>query len=173
MTRKAKVPVARETAPAQRSPALSPWGGFGTLREEMERLFDAFEPRSWFSREGPDFGSLRTEMALSPAIDLTENGTEYSVTAELPGLDPESIEVKTSNGTLSISGEKTEEKQEDEPSYHLSERRWGSFFRSVRLPDNIDQDKISATFSNGVLTVHLPKSEAAIASEKKIAVKAA
>ncbi|MFY0311312.1 Hsp20/alpha crystallin family protein [Leisingera sp. D0M16] len=173
MTKKTKVPVARETAPAQRSPALRPWSGFGTLRDEMERLFDAFEPRSRFSRSGPDFGSLRGEMALCPAIDLAENGTEFAVTAELPGLDPESIEVKTSNGTLSISGEKTEQKQEDEPSCHLSERHWGSVFRSVRLPENIDPEKTSAQFSNGVLTVHLPKSAEAIAFEKKVAVKAA
>ena len=77
------------------------------------------------------------------------------------------------NGALTISGEKSEEKQEKDANYHLSERRWGSFLRAIRMPENVDLDKIDAQFSQGILTIHLPKSKAAIESERKISVKAA
>lgn len=162
------VPVTRES----RTPShtLSPWTGFGSLRDEMERLFDNFEPRHWFDRPASDRGQT---FALCPAIDLVEDEKGYAVSAELPGLEPEAIHVKISNGTLTISGEKSEEKVEDDASHHLSERRWGSFLRTIRMPDNVDKDKIDAQFSKGVLTVHMPKSEAAMAAEKTIAVKAA
>lgn len=115
----------------------------------------------------------RAEFSLSPAIDLTEDDKGYAITAELPGLEPGAIDVKVNNGTLTIKGEKSEEKQEKDANYHLSERRWGSFQRTIRMPDNIDHDKIDAQFSQGVLKIHLPKSKAAIASERKISVKAA
>lgn len=167
------VPVPHETAaPAPaRMFAPAPWMGLGSLRDEMERLFDAFEPRHWFDRAD----TARTERGfpLCPAIDLTEDEKGYAVSAELPGLEADAIQIKISNGTLSISGEKSEEKTEGDANHHLSERRWGSFQRTIRMPENVDQDKIEATFSKGVLTVQMPKSAAALASEKTIAVKAA
>ena len=162
------VPVTRETRASARS--LSPWTGFGSLRDEMERLFDNFEPRLWFDR--PDVESGRS-FPLCPAIDLTETEKGYAITAELPGLEPDAVHVKISNGTLTISGEKSEENKEEDASHHLSERRWGSFQRAIRMPENIEQDKIDAQFSKGVLTIHMPKSKAALASEKTITVKAA
>lgn len=167
------VPVTRETAKASRPATFGPWTGFGSLRDEMERLFDAFEPRHWFDRPTTALQFAGTEFPLSPAVDLTEDDKGYAITAELPGLEPDAIEVKVNNGALTISGEKSEEKQENEANYHLSERRWGSFQRTIRMPDNVDRDKIDAQFSQGVLTIHLPKSKAAIESERKISVKAA
>ncbi|KAA9006707.1 Hsp20/alpha crystallin family protein [Histidinibacterium aquaticum] len=165
------VPVTRETG-ASRSP-LGSWSGFSNLRDEMERLFDAFEPGLWFDRTPAVRERAGREWPLSPAIDLTENGEGYAVTAELPGLDPEAIKIKVSNGMMTISGEKTEEKREEDESHHLSERRWGSFQRSIRIPEDVDRDKIDAAFSKGVLTIHLPKSKEAKSSEKTIAIKAA
>ncbi|WP_417728783.1 Hsp20/alpha crystallin family protein [Roseovarius sp.] len=162
------VPVTRESSTPSRS--LSPWTGFGSLRDEMERLFDNFEPRLWFDRPLAESGQI---FPLCPAIDLTESEKGYAITAELPGLEPDAIHVKISNGTLTISGEKSEEKTEGDASYHLSERRWGSFQRTIRMPENVEQDKIDAQFSKGVLTIHMPKSKAALASEKTIKVKAA
>lgn len=166
--RSTNVPVTRETHAPNRS--LSPWAGFGSLRDEMERLFDNFEPRLWVDRPIAESGR---SFPLWPAIDLTETEKGYSVTAELPGLESDAVHVKISNGTLTISGEKSEEKVEEDASHHLSERRWGSFQRTIRMPENVEQDKIDAQFSKGVLTVHMPKSKAALASEKTITVKAA
>lgn len=162
------VPITRDSHSATRSP--TPWSGFGSLRDEMERLFDSFEPRLWFDR--PIVTSERA-FPLCPAIDLLETDKGYAITAELPGLEPDAIHVKLSNGTLTISGEKSDEKTEVDANYHLSERRWGSFQRTVRMPENVEQDKIDAQFAKGVLTIHMPKSKAALASEKTIAVKAA
>lgn len=168
MPKTATVPVRQDTRPEQR-PAATP--RLGSLRDEIDRLFEAFEPRLWFDRP---FGALSGMAApLSPVMDLAENGKSYSVKMELPGIDPEKIEIKLSNGTLTVSGEKEEEKDEEGEDYHLSERSWGSFRRSIRLPDDVDRDAIEATCANGVLTVRLPKTAAAMAAEKTISVKAA
>jgi hypothetical protein len=83
------------------------------------------------------------------------------------------IDVKFSDGTLTIKGEKRDEKEEKKKDYYLSERRYGSFQRSFGVPDGVAADKIEATFKNGVLTVTLPKTEQAQKSETKIAIKAA
>jgi len=91
----------------------------------------------------------------------------------LPGLEQKDVEVRLSNGTLIIKGEKREEKDERQKDYYMSERRYGTFMRSFRLPDTVDTDKIEARFANGVLTVRLPKSAEARQNEKKIEIKAA
>ncbi len=110
----------------------------------------------------------------SNSVLVKENVTvsdSYEVTAELPGMDPSNITVKFSTGTLTIKGEKKEEKEEKGKDYVLSERRWGSFQRSFRVPTSIDEEKIEATFSNGVLTIVLPKSAEAQQAEKTIDIK--
>ena len=111
--------------------------------------------------------------AVAPAMDLVEKDKEYEITAELPGIDEKNVEIKLSNRTLTIKGEKHEEKEEKEKDYYLSERRYGSFQRSFQLPEGVDADKIEANFAKGVLTVKLPKTAEAQKAEKKIAVKAA
>ena len=88
-------------------------------------------------------------------------------------MDEKNIELKVSDGMLSITGEKSEEKEEKKKDYYLSERSYGSFERSFRIPEGVDADKIEASFKNGVLTVTLPKKAEAQKPEKKIAVKAA
>jgi HSP20 family protein len=93
--------------------------------------------------------------------------------AELPGMDEKDIEVKVSNGTLTIKGEKKEEKEERDKDFYLSERRYGSFARSFEVPAGVDPAHIEARFAKGVLTVTLPKSPEAKQNEKKIEVKAA
>ena len=107
-----------------------------------------------------------------PAVDVAEKDKEYEITAELPGMDESNIEVKLSNGMLTITGEKKEEKEEKKKDYYLSERRYGSFERSFQLPEGVDADKIEAKFTKGVLKVVLPKTAEAQKSVKKIAVKA-
>jgi len=90
----------------------------------------------------------------------------------LPGIDEKDVEVKLSNGTLTIRGEKKEDREERERDYYLSERRYGSFTRSFHVPEGGDTTRIEAAFAKGVLTVTLPKTSEAQNSEKKIAVKA-
>jgi HSP20 family protein len=106
-----------------------------------------------------------------PAVDIVEKEKQYEVTAELPGMDEKNIDVKYADDILTIKGEKSEEKEEREKDYYLSERRFGSFHRSFRVPAGVEADKIEASFKNGVLTVILPKSAEAQKSEKKIAIK--
>lgn len=173
MKKKTQIPVTREGDASAPRGAPATWAGFGNLRDEMERFFDAFEPRLWFDRSARDIGRWRHDIIPNPAIDLTENKKAYAITAELPGLEPDAIEVKISNGMISISGEKSEEKKEEKENYHLSERRWGSFQRAIRLPDDVDQSKIDAQFAKGVLTINMPKSKEALAAERKITVKSA
>ena len=108
-----------------------------------------------------------------PAVNVVESAKAYEITAELPGMDEKNIEVKVTDGTLTIKGEKLEEKEEKETDYYLSERRFGSFERSFDVPESVDLSKIEATFKKGVLTVALPKKAEAQKPEKKIEVKAA
>ena len=109
----------------------------------------------------------------APVVDVVEKDQAYEVTAELPGLDENNVDVSFSDGVLSIKGEKKEETEEKKKDQYLSERRYGSFQRAFRLPDGIDADKIEATFKNGVLTVSLPKTPEAVQSARKIAIKKA
>ncbi len=110
---------------------------------------------------------------MSPVVDVIESEKEYKIAAEMPGMDANEVEVKIVNDMLSISGEKKEEKEEREKDRFLSERRYGAFQRTFRLPPGVDADKIEATFAKGVLTVRLPKTAEAASNEKKINVKAA
>jgi HSP20 family protein len=172
-----KLPIKTETsaAPAQQAG----WGALGGLKREIDRLFDDFHPFGWrlpSARSAFDFELPRLSgggWPIAPAIDLAEKETEYEITAELPGLEQKDIEVKLSNQTLTISGEKKEEREEKRKDYHLSERRYGSFRRSLQLPEGVDTDKVDATFAKGVLTIKLPKTAEAQKAEKSIAIKAA
>ena len=177
MAEATKLPVKTEksTTPA---PKAGEWVPFESLRREIDRLFDEFHPFGWrlpTARSIFDFETprLRGEWAVAPAMDLVERETEYEVTAELPGIDEKNVEIKLANRTLTIKGEKKEEKEEKQKDYYLSERRYGSFQRSFALPDSVDADKIEANFAKGVLTVKLPKTAEAQKAEKKIEVKAA
>lgn len=167
-----KLTVKTGPAPQVREPER--WAPFDTLRREIDRLFEDFSPMRW---RPSMFAQMSwpglAEWQISPAVDLTEEDGGYRVTAELPGIDPKNVEVKVSDGQLTIRGEKSQETKEEKADYHMSERRYGTFQRSFGLPASVDPEKIEASFANGVLTVSLPKSAAAKASEKKIEVKAA
>ena len=167
-----KLPIKTEKREA--APALRP---FEKLREEVDRLFDNFPsvlPRSAF--HSPLFQSepfWRTwSWGAVPAVDIAEKDNAYEVTAELPGMDEKNVEVKYSDGMLTIKGDKEEAKEEKKQDYHLSERRYGSFQRLFSVPTGVDGDKIDASFKNGVLTVTLPKSVEAARKEKRIPVSA-
>jgi len=167
--------------PVKQEPDASPeprraWDSVGRLRRDMDRLFDEFSGglMAFPTRLGlPDVETFwRTARNLEPAMDFVETPENYRLTAELPGMDETNIEVKISHRNLIISGEKREEKEEKKPNFYLAERRYGSFQRSIPLPEGTPAEKIAATFKNGVLTVTLPKSEDA-KKEKKIDIKTA
>jgi len=174
-----KLPVKVESkAPARsaRSPELS---SLMSLRSEIDRIFDNFDrgflgfpsTRSLFDVETLFPRSAAWD--LVPAVDVAENDKHYEITAELPGIDEKNVELKVSNGILTINGEKEEKKEEKEKGYYLSERSYGSFQRSFQLPDGVDTDKIEANYKKGILTVTLPKTPEAQKAEKKIPIKAA
>ena len=151
------------------------WRPFESLRREIDRLFDEVD-RGFggfpFRQSFADF-EPRWLRETAPAVDVAEKDRAYEITAELPGTDQNNIEVKLSNGVLTIKGEKRQETEEKKKNYYVSERSYGSFERSFQVPDSVDADKIEAAFSKGVLTVTLPKTAEAQKPAKTIAVKAA
>jgi HSP20 family protein len=163
-----------ETRPAQLDP-------FQTMRREMDRMFDRFfgrgfglpSARRMFETEPFWRGGEEGFSFSAPAIDFAEDENAYHLTAELPGLSEKDVNLSLSDDLLTISGEKREERQEQEKdkNYHYSERRFGSFRRTIQLPQHIDRDKIEANFRNGVLNVTLPKSQDARQRQRKIEVK--
>jgi HSP20 family protein len=122
---------------------------FTQLRTEVDRLFESFPLRL------PTFKLGR--FASAPALEMTETDKVYKLTAELPGIDPENVEVTFEDGLLRIAGEKKEEREENERGYRLSERSYGAFERMVKLPSSANPDKIEAKFKNGILTVTVAK----------------
>ena len=105
-------------------------------------------------------------------MDVAEDGKEITLTAELPGLDEKDVEILLSNNVLTIKGEKKSEQEKKEKDYYRVERSYGSFSRTIPLPEGIDADKVNASFKKGVLTVTVPKLPEAQKEVKKIAVKA-
>jgi HSP20 family protein len=156
--------------------ALQEWEPLDTLRRQVDRLFDEFRhsfPRLPFGRSLFDpepFWRHATSWGSVPAVDVADQEKEYTITAELPGMDEGDIELKLSGDTLTLKGEKKAEKEERRKDYHLSERRYGSFQRSFRVPENVDAEKIQASFKKGVLTITLLKTTESLKKEKKITV---
>jgi HSP20 family protein len=145
-------------------PSREIWEPFGSLRRDMERLFEDFSrDLGW----GPP---ATVGMAMAPRVDVSETDTELKIEAELPGIDEKDVEVVLSDGRLTIKGEKKQEKEEKKKDYHLVERSYGSFARSIALPFEADPDQVKASFAKGVLTVTVPKPPEVKAKEKKIAI---
>jgi HSP20 family protein len=139
-----------------------------SLHDEIDRLFDDFGfGRSLLPRFAEPFAG-----ELSPNVDLAETEKEVIVTAELPGIDEKDVDVTFADGVLTIRGEKKAEKEDKGKSFHRVERSYGAFSRAIGMPSEVDDAKVEAKFTKGVLTVTLPKKPAAQASAKKIAVKA-
>jgi HSP20 family protein len=153
------------------------WEPMRSLRSQIDRMMADFDwpdlRPAWQRRPFPAARPWPDSAATWPPVDLVERNGGYELQAELPGLTEDQIEVKLANGMVTIKGEKSSERVEDEEDYHLRERSYGSFQRSFRVPENVDIDRIQAQFDKGVLKVTLPKSAAAIEKERKIEVKAA
>ncbi len=155
MDMKSLLPWRRERAVAERDPFLA-------LRREVDALFDGF-----FSEFGEPARALKD---FDPRVDIKETDKEIHITAELPGVEEKDIDVSVSGDTVTIKGEKHEEKEEKGEDRHRIERSYGAFRRSFSLPCEIDADKAGASFKKGVLSLTLPKNGVA-AKSKKIAIK--
>jgi len=123
------------------------WG----LQSDINRLFEAFV--NPFEQTTSDFRSL------TPNVDITESKEAYEIKAEMPGMDEKDINLSFADGMLTISGEKKENKEskDENTGYFLKECSYGTFHRTIRLPDNIADDKIEASFKHGVLDITVPK----------------
>ena len=130
----------------------SPFGELLSLRQAMDRLFeDSFvRPRAW--------GASLIEGSSLP-LDVSSTTDELLVEAALPGVKPEDVDITIENGTLTIRGQASSERREGEGDYLVQEIRRGEFSRSVTLPSGLEPDKATASFDNGVLTLHVPKAE--------------
>lgn len=123
----------------------------------MENLFDQF----FFNDAACE---APAQEGFMPALNLSAEGEEIVISAELPGLKPEDVTLNLENGVLTLSGEKhadAEEKEDEKKRYYRVERRWGKFTRKVKLPTDVDTDKVQALFENGVLEIRIPKLESA------------
>lgn len=126
---------------------LSPFRGFWDVRSELDRMFD--EVFGGLSRRfgGGDLAEW------APAIDVYSKDGDLVIKAELPGMKPEDVDITLQEGVLTISGERKAEEEREGAGYFVRERRYGSFRRSMRLPEGVDESKIHARFEDGVLEV--------------------
>jgi HSP20 family protein len=130
-----------------------PYREVASLQDRLNRVFGAYP---YGNRERDDEMSLS---AWAPPVDIAEEKDRILITAELPGFKENEIEIQTENGMLTLRGERRFEKETDGKSYHRVERSYGQFLRSFSLPNNVDRERIKATFRNGLLEVDLPKRE--------------
>jgi HSP20 family protein len=148
---KALVPWRDKSTPATRDDLHDP---FFSFRQHVDRMFDDFF--NGFGRRvvGSPFDSWA---APTPSLDLTETEKQIVVTAEMPGLDDKDFEVSVSGDILTLKGEKKAEHEHRNGDAHYMERRFGSFSRSVRLPFEVQDEKVDARYEKGVLTIRVPK----------------
>ncbi|WP_104666984.1 Hsp20/alpha crystallin family protein [Ensifer adhaerens] len=138
-----------------------------SLQRDVNRIFEDF----WRRLDQP-FGAFGRWDTGGPRTDVTETECAIEVSVELPGIDQRDVDVSLTDSALTIKGEKKREQNESKKGYHLLERSYGSFYRSIPLPSGVDADKVAAQFENGVLTVTLPKTDEALSRVRKIEVKA-
>lgn len=170
------VPVHQEGSQAARPGAMEGWGPVMSLRDEINHLFDDFGGGFWrrpWMRSAVAQPSTAMAWRIAPTVEVIDCNGEYRIAAEVPGLSAKDVDVTLHDGMLTIRGEKSEERREGKADYLVSERRYGSFHRTIPLPAGADGDKITADLANGVLTITVPRTEAAKAAERKIEIKAA
>ncbi len=135
------------------------WTGLAHLQNRMNRIFDDL-----------DVDEDSSVVNWSPRVEITELEDRFEVNAELPGMSRDDIKIELKDNILSISGEKSAEREKKDRKLHICERIYGSFNRSFRIPSHVKGDEIKAGFKNGVLTISLPKEEEA--KPKQIEIKA-
>ncbi len=150
----------RESPSGEMSPMFA-------LRSEVDRLFDSFLREPFGSLDWPLWKSDK----WTPAIDVAESDKELTVRAELPGIDPKDLNVSVTGNQLVLSGEKKETSETDEKGFHQCETRYGSFHRTIPLPEGVDTENVDAQYVNGVLTLRLTKTAPTPAKRIEVKVK--
>lgn len=138
------------------------WDPFKEMEKEMQELTGRFS-RMLSQRPSPGGGAREALMVAdwAPTVDISENETEYLVKAEIPEVDKKDVKVMVQDGLLTIQGERKQEKEEKGKRFHRVERSYGTFLRTFDIPDGVDEEKLKAEFKEGMLLVHLPKTEKA------------
>ena len=143
--------------PFSRNQSMARWSEendpFLAMRREMNRLFDVFDGFGLPSA----FGPVLRQMPAAPKIDVSETDNEIQITAEMPGIDQNDVEVLLEDDRLIIRGEKKEEREDKDRNYHLRERVEGAFSRTLPLPFAPDPNQVKAEFKSGVMTITIPK----------------
>lgn len=140
-----------------------------SLQRDINHVFENF----WQKVEDGWNGRDTMVGMFGPSTDVTDTDNSVNVSIELPGMTEKDIDISLSGNAMTIRGEKKIEHEEERKGVYMSERHYGSFYRTVPLPAGVDPEKAEAKFKNGVLTVILPKTEEALANIKRIPVKAA
>jgi len=136
------------------------------LQKAVESLFEDFFPNA----SNRNWNESASATLMSPKTDITETERGYDLKMEIPGVAEEAIDISISKGVLTVKAEKHAEKEEKNKQYHRIERSYGTFQRSIYLSEDVDNDKIDATYKNGVLHVFIPKSPQLVEETKKIMV---
>ena len=132
---------------------LVKWNPNSQLLTGFDRMLDDFFNDGW------NLSTITRNSNWLPSVDIRETDDAYTITADLPGLKKKDIKITVNDSMLEISGERSYENKEDNGSYHRRERSYGSFHRSFHLPETVKEDKITASFKDGILTVEVPKEE--------------
>lgn len=150
--------------------AIVRWDPFRELEEMSDRL-NRMITRPGAGQPAVQGKEVMTVADWAPTVDISETEAEYAIKAELPEVKKEDVKVTVEDGVLTLQGERKQEKEEKGKKYHRVERSYGRFVRSFTLPDSVDESKVRAEYTDGVLHLHLPKSEKA--KPKQIDVKIA
>jgi len=150
--------------------AIVRWDPFRELEEMSDRL-NRMITRPGSAQSAGQAKEVMTVADWSPTVDISETEAEYAIKAELPEVKKEDVKVTVEDGVLTLQGERKQEKEEKGKKYHRVKRSYGRFVRSFTLPDSVDESKVKAEYADGVLHLHLPKSEKA--KPKQIDVKIA
>ncbi|MEQ1827365.1 MAG: Hsp20/alpha crystallin family protein [Pirellula sp.] len=152
--------MASTLTPTRPQSLAAPRDSFSVLRKEMDDLLSSFfgySTSNWLP------------VASGPAMDIVESDKTFTVKLDAPGMEAKDFQIQMHGNTLTVSGNRQEEKVTDQKMFHRMERRYGSFSRTITLPCKVNDDEVAAEYANGVLTLTLPKCEEARA--KKISVK--
>ncbi|GAB1724531.1 MAG: Hsp20 family protein [Nitrospira sp. CR1.1] len=140
--------------------AIVRWDPFRELEEMSDRL-NRMITRPGAAQTATQGKEVMTVTDWAPTVDISETEAEYAIKAELPEIKKEDVKVTVEDGVLTLQGERKQEKEEKAKKYHRIERSYGRFVRSFTLPDSVDESKVKAEYTDGVLHLHLPKSEKA------------
>lgn len=166
------VPVQHRLAQERSYPLHSP---LHQIHHEFDRMFDhMFRSMGWqpSNLDMTLFPKL-SDGLLKPTLDIGSTDNEYTIAVEVPGVDIKDVKLELVDNTLTIRGEKKQQREEKDKNYYCVERSYGSFQRVLSLPEDVDHDQIKATFRKGLLNIHMPRKMVAGSDVKRIEIKSA